>query len=146
MATGSLLVKMIIFYFCINAVLYAGGAFDNGGALSNSPGLLTTMLNIDTTNSSSLYDGSATVGVSSSLQGNFTANVDEQAASGVLTGFIDVLKMARNFIKFCTAMLGGLPILLTQSTIFPPLMRLFFGTIMVILGFVAIIYFARSGQ
>ena len=133
MATNSILVKVIIIYFGINMLLYAGGvrlsdvSVFNGLVSSNSQG-------INITNPTAEFGG-----------GTITSegpNVDQDSGSSALT-FIDVLASVRNFINFVGVMFGGIFIVFL---LFPPALQFFVGAPLSLLAIIGLIYFARSGQ
>jgi hypothetical protein len=137
MATGSLLVKMLIIYFSINVLLFAGGIrFGNTSVFGDL--IAVNNYSADITDSNNQYQ------LSSNLSG-LSPNVNDQTSPGVLgLSFIDVLRAVRDFINFIGFMLVGLPYVFV--TLFPPVIQLFVGAPLAFLALIGLIYFARSGQ
>ena len=132
MSSNSLLVKVIIIYFGINLILYAGGVrlgdasvFGSLVATSNSSATIT-----DTT----VQYGVGTIN-------NNGPNVNQNTGSTLLS-FIDVLAAVRAFINFVGVMFGGIFIVFLS---FPPAFQFFVGVPLALLALVGSIYFARSG-
>ena len=136
MATGSLLVKIIVFYFSINALLFAGGIrFGDTDVFSD---LVNANQTLDITDPGAQY----TLGTNLSGQ---TPDVNEQTSPGSIgLSFIDVLRASRGFIQFMGIMMVGLPYVFV--TLFPPIIQLFVGVPLTLLALVGLIYFGRSGQ
>jgi len=136
MATGSVFVKMIIVYFCINLFLFAGGfRLDNQQVFTD---LVTSNSSEPITSTNNQYT------LSSNLTGN-KPNVDVQTSPGSIgISFIDVLRSTSGFINFIGVMLVGLPLLFI--TFFPPVIQLFIGTILTLMALIGLIMFVRSGQ
>lgn len=142
MATGSPLIKVIMLYFAINLLLYAGGirTFGESGGIN----MFTTATN----NTSTFYDntqqyGVYGTGISTPFSGNGTVNVNEQTTNGTTLSFIDVLRAVRDFINFLGVLFGGIFILFLY---FPPAVQLFVGVPLGLLAIIAAVYFTRSGQ
>jgi len=133
MATNSILVKVIMIYFGINMLLYAGGvrlsdvSIFSGLVSSNSEG-------IDITDPSAQFGGGNIT--------NLNPNVDQDSGSSALT-FIDVLASVRQFIDFVGVMFGGIFIVFL---LFPPALQFFVGAPLSLAAIIGLIYFARSGQ
>ena len=133
MATNSILVKVIVIYFGINLLLYAGGV-----RLTDT----TVFADLVATNNEnvSITDSNAQFGIGAI--GNNNPNVDQDSGSTALT-FIDVLSSVRTFVNFIAVMFGGVFIVFL---LFPPVIQFFLGVPLALLAIIGSIYFARSGQ
>lgn len=140
MTSGSVLVKILILYFAINIMLFAGG-ISVSGVLSGSvyPQILSN------TNNSEITQENPTNGYGlGTAKANLTVNVDEQTGgTGTFLSFIDVLRATRGFVNFILSMFLNV---FVMWFLFPPAVQLFVGVPFALLSFVGIIYFVRSGQ
>lgn len=133
MATNSILVKVIVIYFGINLLLYAGGVrLTDTNIFSDL--VSTTDVNASITDNEVQY-GIGTIGEQD-------PNVNQDSGSTALT-FIDVLSSVRNFVNFVAVMFGGVFIVFL---LFPPVVQFFLGVPLGLLSIIGLIYFARSGQ
>jgi hypothetical protein len=133
MATNSILVKVIVIYFGINLLLYAGGV-----RLTDT----TVFADLVTTNNAnaSITDSGLQFGIGAI--GDNNPNVNQDSGSTALT-FIDVLSSVRTFVNFIAVMFGGVFIVFL---LFPPVIQFFLGVPLALLAIIGSIYFARSGQ
>lgn len=129
MATGSPLIKVLIIYFGINIILYAGGVQTLNSDLVQINGTG------DFTNDTVQYQVGSISGV--------TPNVNEQTSSGGFLSFIDVLRAVRGFVNFLITLFAGIFIVFLP---FPPAIQLFVGVPLGFVFIIGLIYFTRSGQ
>ena len=133
MATNSALVKILLIYFGINLLLYAGGVrFTDTGVFGD-------LVNASNTNAS-ITDTDTQYSVGGIAGNSPNVNVDNGSAS---VAFIDVLGAVRGFINFIIGMLAGVFVVFLVT---PPAVQLFVGVPMALVMLIGIVYFARSGQ
>jgi len=132
-ATNSILVKVIVIYFGINLLLYAGGV-----RLTDTSVFSDLVMTTD--NNASITDSNVQFGVGAI--GDNSPNVNQDSGSTALT-FIDVLSSVRTFVNFVAVMFGGVFIVFL---LFPPVVQFFLGVPLGLLAIIGLIYFARSGQ
>lgn len=139
MATNSPLIKVLIIYFGINILLYAGGVrlgqLTVGGA--NVGDLISS-----SNSSADITDSSVQYGL-----GNISSQTpdvnDQTGGFSSALSFIDVLRSVRTLINFLVVAFGGVFIVFL---LFPPVVQLFVGLPLAFMFLIGLIYFVRSGQ
>lgn len=133
MATNSLLVKVLILYFGINLLLFAGGV-----RLTDTT--IFSDLVFSSNANASITDNNVQYGAGTLSDQTPNVNVDNGSAS---VPFIDVVGAVRLFVNFVSVLFGGIFIVFL---LFPPVIQLFVGAPLGLLAIIGTIYFVRSGQ
>lgn len=139
MATGSLFVKVLVMYFAINIILFAGG-YSVGSSL-NQVISNTDLAALSNATSAQNY----TLGsISNNLTATGAIDVNQQTGgtTSSLLSFIDVLRAVRSFINFVVSMFLNIPFLFL---IFPPAVQLFVGVPFALIAGLGIAFYVRSG-
>jgi len=136
MATNSVLIKVLVIYFGINLLLYAGGVRFTD--VKDAP-VFSSLVNTNN-NTSTITDS----GIQYSLGGigGNSPNVNVDSGSTALS-FIDVLSSVRGFINFVITMFTGI---FVMFLLFPGPIQFFVGVPLAFMALIGMIYFARSGQ
>jgi hypothetical protein len=128
--------RSVMIYICICILLYMGGVrvIGNDGVPSN-PSVDNAINNLVNINGSN-------IGVSSNIQGSVDKNL--QKTSSGLFNFVDSLQSVGNFIAFLFNIIFA-PVGLLTSTGMPWQISLMVGVPLMVMLWLGIAYFIRSG-
>lgn len=126
--------KILVIYFCINALLFTGGVRVIGG---DSLDILNDFINVNQT-------GSGQVVVSSNLVGTLPESLEESGTVSQTLQFVDSIGAIKKFVGFIVNIVFT-PLGLFAGAGVPNNIVLIAGVPLMMLLWVGVAYFIRSG-